>query len=67
MFTASSLCQYTFMDESRAISMTLSNPDRSSENHGLLYATFVPGSSFTGMPERGDRDWLNASEACMSI
>lgn len=42
-------------DESRAISMTLSNPDWSSEDHGLLYAAFVPGSSFKRMPERGDR------------
>lgn len=35
--------------------MTLPNPERSSEAHGLLYATFVPGSSFKRMPERGGR------------
>lgn len=35
--------------------MMLPNPEWSSEDHGLLYATFVPRSSFKRMPERGDR------------
>lgn len=43
-------------DESKTISTMLSNPDWNSTDHGFLYATYVPGSSFKEIPERGERE-----------